>query len=206
VSDEPHSTTQPYRTTQPHLPAQQPARPGRSLGLRTTVLRTVVLAVLLVAVWAHAAGATGDGGAAPVPASTRVVWPEVPPGTYHPPVDAPVIDPFRAPATPWGPGNRGLEYATDPGSPVRAIGAGRIVFAGQVGGRLAVTVLHPDGRRSSYSDLESIEVGTGQLVPRGTVVGRAGRTFHLGLREGERYVDPAPFLHGRRRAVLIPHR
>ena len=27
-----------------------------------------------------------------------------------PPVDAPVLDPFRAPAGPYGPGNRGIEY------------------------------------------------------------------------------------------------
>ena len=35
--------------------------------------------------------------------------------TYQAPVAAVVSDPFRAPATPYGPGNRGLEYATSPG-------------------------------------------------------------------------------------------
>lgn len=165
-----------------------------------------VVAVLLVVflTGVAVAGASTDGGG--LPRSTPGTWPAVPPGTYQPPVDGAVVDPFRAPSTPWGPGNRGLEYATAPGSPVRAIGAGQVVFAGQVGGRLAVTILHPDGRRSSYSDLASIQVRTGALVPRGAVIGRAGATLHLGMREGDRYVDPAPFLDGRRRAVLVPHR
>ena len=34
--------------------------------------------------------------------------------TYRPPVDAPVVDPFRPPAERWSAGNRGVEYATDP--------------------------------------------------------------------------------------------
>jgi len=149
-------------------------------------------------------GASTDGGGGRV--RDDGVWPAARPGTYHPPVRAEVVDPFRAPSTPWGPGNRGLEYATVPGTAVRAIGAGQVVFAGQVGGRLAVTVLHPDGRRSSYSDLATIEVVTSALVPRGAQVGRAGPTLHLGVREGDRYVDPAQLFHERRRAVLVPHR
>ena len=43
-----------------------------------------------------------------------------PPPTYQPPVDAEVVDGFRPPATRFGAGNRGLEYATTPGTEVRA--------------------------------------------------------------------------------------
>src|SRR2546427_4550471 len=68
---------------------------------------------------------------------------------YRPPVDAPVDDGFRPPATPWGPGNRGIDYATAPGAPVHAAAAGEVVFAGQVGGSLHVVVLHADGIRTS---------------------------------------------------------
>lgn len=171
---------------------------------RCAALFAVAISALVVVGAAPPTQASTDGGGAP--RSSPDGWPAPPPGTYHPPVVAVVIDPFRAPATPWGPGNRGLEYLTVVGSPVRAIGGGQVVFAGPVGGRLAVTVLHPDSRRSSYSDLASIEVRVGALVPRGAVVGRAGPTLHLGLREGDRYVDPAEFFEGRRRAVLVPHR
>src|SRR5690349_10370437 len=85
-----------------------------------------------------------------------VLVPPPPPAagtTYRPPVDAPVVDTFRLPDGPYGAGNRGLEYATSPGDPVRAIGDGLVVFAGPVAGNDAVTVLHPDGLRSSYSYL-----------------------------------------------------
>ena len=44
-----------------------------------------------------------------------------PPPAYVPPVDAPVVDPFRPPAGPYGAGNRGLEYGTRPGTEVRAV-------------------------------------------------------------------------------------
>ena len=46
------------------------------------------------------------------------------PVTYSPPVDAPVVDGFRPPATPYGAGNRGIDYATVPGTPVRAAADG----------------------------------------------------------------------------------
>jgi murein DD-endopeptidase MepM/ murein hydrolase activator NlpD len=120
------------------------------------------------------------------------------------PVDRPVRDPFRLPAGQYGPGNRGLEYDTVTGDPVRAIGAGRVVFAGPVAGRLVLSVDHPDGRRSSLVGLASLRVAVGDLVARGTTVGAAASGLHLGLREGDRYVDPAPFLSSiRRRAVLV---
>lgn len=111
--------------------------------------------------------------------------------TYRPPVDAPVVDPFRLPDGPYGAGNRGLEYATGPGTPVRAIGEGLVVFAGAVAGTLHVTVLHPDGLRSSYSYLAEIDVSVGRRVVRGEIVGRAGARLHLGVRGGGTYLDPA---------------
>jgi murein DD-endopeptidase MepM/ murein hydrolase activator NlpD len=110
---------------------------------------------------------------------------------YRPPVDAPVVDGFRLPAGPFGAGNRGLEYDTEPGTPVRAIGAGRVVFAGPVAGQLHVTVLHPDGLRSSYSYLAEVVVTAGVTVAGGQVVGRAAERLHLGVRSGDRYLDPA---------------
>src|SRR5436309_2035569 len=84
--------------------------------------------------------------------------------TYRPPVDAPVVDPFRPPPEDWNAGNRGLEYATTPGTPVTASAAGQVVFAGQVGGTLHVVVLHDDGIRTSYSFLASISVHEGDKV------------------------------------------
>jgi murein DD-endopeptidase MepM/ murein hydrolase activator NlpD len=106
-------------------------------------------------------------------------------------------------------GNRGIEYATLPGSPVRAIGPGVVAFAGPVAGRLVVTLRHPDGLRSSYSGLATVEVRSGGRVAAGEAVGHAADRLHLGVRRGDTYLDPAS-LWGRRvgggRVVLVPDR
>src|SRR3954470_17135328 len=113
-------------------------------------------------------------------------------GGYQPPVAAPVADPFRPPSSPYGPGNRGIDYATAPGTEVRASADGEVVFAGQVGGTLHVVVLHGDGIRTSYSFLSSIRVQRGAKVHQGQVVGATGtQLFHFGARAGDAYIDPA---------------
>lgn len=132
-------------------------------------------------------------------------WSAPPPGTYRPPVSLPVVDPFRPPAGPYGPGNRGLEYGAVGGEPVRAVAAGVVRFAGAVAGRLAVTVGHPDGRRSSLTGLAVVLVRAGDRVRQGDLVGLAAPGLHLGVREGDRYVDPAALFDAApRHAWLVP--
>ena len=125
---------------------------------------------------------------------------------YRPPVDAPVVDPFRAPRSRFGPGNRGLTYDLAPGTTVRAAADGEVVFAGSVAGSLHVTVLHADGLRTSYSFLESVRVIRGRRVSVGDVVGTAGGGFHFGVRDGAAYLDPASLFGGVEiRVRLVPH-
>lgn len=113
---------------------------------------------------------------------------------WAPPVAAPVSDPFREPPCRWCPGNRGLEFATRPGQTVIAVDTGRVTFAGEVAGVIHVVVQHRDGRRVTYGRLLRRRHDRGDVVLRGQVVGLADVAFHLGLRAGERYVDPAPYL------------
>ncbi|MEA2826434.1 MAG: hypothetical protein QOG43_873 [Actinomycetota bacterium] len=110
--------------------------------------------------------------------------------TYRPPVDAPIVDPFRPPAQKWSAGNRGVEYVTTSGEPVAAAAGGVVAFAGQVGGQLHVVVLHADGVRTTYAFLRSIDVHRGDTVAQGQPVGTAGDTVHFGARIGDVYVDP----------------
>ena len=129
------------------------------------------------------------------------------PPRYRPPLDAPVVDPFRPPAEPWLAGNRGLEYETIPGTPVGSVGPGLVVFAGPVAGQLYVTVLHPDGIRSSYSYLAAVSVAVGDRVRTGDVVGTTGAVFHLGARVGDDYIDPAALFGtvvGKASVFLVP--
>jgi murein DD-endopeptidase MepM/ murein hydrolase activator NlpD len=128
---------------------------------------------------------------------------------YRPPVDAPVVDPFRPPPQPWMPGNRGIEYGTGPGDVVHAIGSGMVRFAGVVARRSIVTVQHPDGLRSSYVGLARIDVEVGQHLAGGQRVGVAAGPIHLGVRRGKTYLDPAQLWGhpvGWRRSVLVPTR
>jgi murein DD-endopeptidase MepM/ murein hydrolase activator NlpD len=104
--------------------------------------------------------------------------------TYRPPVDAvAVVDPFRPPTTPYGPGNVGVDYGTTPGQPVHAAAAGEVVFAGPVGTSRHVVVLHQDGIRTSYSFLATTTVRRAQKVEQGDVVGTTGeQALHFGAR------------------------
>ncbi len=122
---------------------------------------------------------------------------------FRPPVHGTVVDHFRPPSTPYGPGNRGLEYAVAPGTAVRSVGAGVVTFAGPVGGRPVVSVDHPNGLRSSYLGLRTIAVVVGDTVDRGQVIATSMARVHLGIRSGDRYLDPE-LLFVRSGAVLRP--
>lgn len=162
-----------------------PFRPIRPALARAGI---ALLAGCLVAVPAPPAAAQGTG---------RVV--------YQPPVEGPVVDGYRPPATPYAPGNRGIDYATVPGQPVGAAAEGEVVFAGRIGPSSHVVVLHADGIRTSYSFLETVDVARGQRVTAGQAVGTAGAVLHFGARAGEDYIDPSLLLaSGPARVHLVP--
>lgn len=124
---------------------------------------------------------------------------------YEPPVEAPVVDPFRPPANPYGPGNRGIEYATVVGTEVGAAADGVVTFAGFVAGSLFVTVLHADGVRTTASYLASIRVVAGLRVNRGEVIGIAAARLHISARVGGEYIDPASLWgSGSSHVFLVP--
>ena len=124
---------------------------------------------------------------------------------FRPPVNAPVADPFRPPEDSYGPGNRGIEYDTEPGDVVRAAASGTVEFAGPVAGTLHVTIDHGGGLLSSYSYLQRISVRVGTDLARGAVIGMAGERLHFGVRLGGVYTDPDTFVGVRRvRVRLVP--
>jgi Peptidase family M23/Putative serine esterase (DUF676) len=156
---------------------------------------------------AMAAGtAAGVLVGAPEPAEGRTRQP-APPGetiAHVPPVDAPIADPFRPPAGPYGAGNRGLEYATSPGDVVRASAPGTVVFAGPVAGSLHVTLLHADGVRTSYSFLLAVGTTVGATVAGGDPIGTAGSRLHFGARVGDAYFDPSALFTAAVTVELLP--
>ncbi|MFM7069578.1 MAG: peptidoglycan DD-metalloendopeptidase family protein, partial [Actinomycetes bacterium] len=95
------------------------------------------------------------------------------------------------------------QYGARPGRAVWAIGDGVVFFAGAVGGRLVVSIEHPDGRRSTLTHLSVILTRRGASVRQGQVVGLAAAGLHLGVIERGNYVDPARLFRHRVHAVLV---
>lgn len=126
------------------------------------------------------------------------------------PIDGPVARHFEPPPTPYAAGHRGIDFAAEAGSNVVAAAAGTVAFAGAVGGTYAVSIDHAGGYRTTYSFLSGVSVRRGVEVAQGAPVGRSGAghnpadppELHFGLRRGEEYLDPEPFLVASMRSNL----
>ena len=96
-------------------------------------------------------------------------------GKLPPPVDEPVTQAFGAT---YGGGSlvrQGLSYAPNPGNPVRAIHAGRVVFADWLrGSGLLVVLDHAQGYMSLYGHNEALTVSGGDWIDAGEVLARSG--------------------------------
>jgi murein DD-endopeptidase MepM/ murein hydrolase activator NlpD len=120
-------------------------------------------------------------------------------GSFTPPVDGAIVDHFRPPATAYGPGNRGVDYQTDVGDPVRAAADGEVVYAGWRDGGWGneVTIAHGHGVRAMYAHLSAVGVAVGDHVDAGETIGLVGATgdatgphLHFELRLRGAAIDP----------------
>lgn len=109
---------------------------------------------------------------------------------HTPPVDAPVLDPFRPPPEPWMAGNRGIEYDTGDGEVVRASADGVVTFAGQVGGHLFVTIRHSPDLLTTVGFVSETLVVAGDRVTSRQPIALAGETMHFTARRHGQYIDP----------------
>ncbi|MET9789100.1 murein hydrolase activator EnvC family protein [Streptomyces canus] len=127
-----------------------------------------------------------------------------------------VLRGWEPPATVYGRGHRGVDLAAPPRSPVRAVAAGRVSFAGRVAGRDVISVeLTGTDLRTTYEPVTA-SVEKGAEVTAGEVVGTVEPTgshcttacVHWGLRRGEAYLDPLsllpPWLLRRGPSRLLP--
>jgi murein DD-endopeptidase MepM/ murein hydrolase activator NlpD len=164
-------------------------------------------------------GGTSSGGGEPTGATGRVVPVADATGPGPPAAETPappqgpergrygwplrplprVAQRFRAPAERWTAGHRGADLVGGVGQPVLAARSGVVAFAGPLAGRGVVSVLHPDGLRTTYEPVTAA-VTPGDVVERGAVLGTldAGHPgcperacLHWGVRRGEAdYLDP----------------
>ncbi|CAL9573127.1 peptidoglycan DD-metalloendopeptidase family protein [Streptomyces sp. enrichment culture] len=173
------------------------ARPAWAL------LLTLSLTVATVLTSAASAGAprptpAPPTGSAPLPLAG--LWPVG--------VRPPVLRGWEPPPTPYARGHRGVDLGAAPGTPVRAIAAGRVFFAGRVAGKGVVSVeLTATGEpplRVTYEPVRATvrrgdAVGPGEVVgtvePAGSHCGEP--CVHWGLRRGDAYLDPLSLLPSR---------
>ena len=117
------------------------------------------------------------------------------------PSNASVVDPFRAPECERCAGNRGVEFAVPMGSDVVAGLSGTVSFVGVVAGRNYV-VLRATANpavRVTYGGLALLaapQLRQGSVVALGERIGVAHDSLHVGLRIGDRYVDPQQVASG----------
>lgn len=99
----------------------------------------------------------------------------------------------------------GVGIAANSGSPVRAVSAGEVVLADQIGtyGQ-TIIVQHGGGDYSVYGSLSRIDVKQGQRVQKGQVIGSVGAAdpdlpphLHFEIRPKGRAVDPLEWLRNR---------
>jgi murein DD-endopeptidase MepM/ murein hydrolase activator NlpD len=71
----------------------------------------------------------------------------------------------------------GTDYGAPTGTPVQAVGDGKVMFAGRKGGAgNMVHLRHANGFETMYLHLSRIFVRSGQQVPQGKVIGAVGAT------------------------------
>lgn len=130
-----------------------------------------------------------------------------------------VLRGWEPPATAYGRGHRGVDLAAAPGTPVRTVAAGRVLFAGRVAGKGVISVeLTGTGDpplRTTYEPVGA-SVKKGDEVTAGEVVGTVEPTgshctatcVHWGLLRGDTYLDPLsllpPWLLHRGPSRLLP--
>ena len=169
---------------------------------RRGVARAALMLVALAPFAPTPASAAGGHSAAVAEAAATWAWPVGPPVV--------MVEPFRAPPTPYAAGHRGIDLAAAPGDAVRAPAAGVVSFAGPVAGRPVLSIDHGEGVVSSIEPV-SPSVAAGDAVGEGEPVGAVaagghcdGACVHFGVRVHGRSVSPLLFLGGVPRAVLLP--
>jgi murein DD-endopeptidase MepM/ murein hydrolase activator NlpD len=158
-------------------------------------------------------GATRALAVAPYPALPEAKNGAAAPASYSPPDSGDLLWPveggkvlslYGAPRR--GRSHRGLDISGQAGQPVRAAGAGRVVFSSDTRGGYGKTVIleHDERLRSLYAHNSDLLVREGEWVEQGQAIARVGRTgnastehCHFELRRDDAAIDPLPLLSDR---------
>jgi len=98
--------------------------------------------------------------------------------------------------------HHGTDFGAKKGTPLLAVNAGRVIYAGYMGGYgKVVKIKHIDGYVSLYAHQSRIRVKKGSYVTKGQIIGHVGSTgrstgphLHFGLTKNGRWVNPMKVL------------
>ncbi|MBT5944826.1 MAG: M23 family metallopeptidase [Rhodospirillaceae bacterium] len=119
------------------------------------------------------------------------------------PVEGRVVSSFGSKT--GGRHNDGVNIAAPKGAPVRAAENGVVAYAGKEirGFGNLLLIKHDGGLITAYAHADSLLVARGDVVTRGQVVAKVGKTggvdnpqLHFEVRRGTKAVDPGQFLPG----------
>ena len=104
----------------------------------------------------------------------------------------------------------GLDFRASYGTPIHAVMAGEVLYAGNSGDWAGnhVAIRHADGQTTMYSHMSSMAAHVGQVVQAGEVIGYVGQTgrafgahlhfelYPVGVKYGDVYkaINPGPWL------------
>lgn len=124
-------------------------------------------------------------------------------GSFRWPVRGRVISAFGV--KPGGERNDGINIEVPEGTPIKAAEGGQVIYAGNElkGFGNLVLVKHPNGFVSAYAHASEVLVQRGDSILRGQTIAKVGATgnvsrpqLHFEIRNGNRPVDPLPYLSG----------
>ncbi len=144
-----------------------------------------LLVLVLVATWAVLVPAPGRAD----DQDPVGVWPLQP--------EPEVVADFDPPASPYGPGHRGVDLSGHAGQRVRSALPGTVSFAGVIAGRGVVVVSHGDTRTTYEPVTATVRVGDAVAAgdPIGALAAPGSHCFpraclHWGWLRGSVYLDP----------------
>lgn len=121
-----------------------------------------------------------------------------------------VLAAFRAPASEYGAGHRGVDLQASQGQTVESPTAAVVKFRGEVAGRPVLSLTTAEGLTITLEPVLS-ELNAGDAVAAGELLGTVGlgghcseRCIHLGVIADGNYLNPMRFLGTGQRARLLP--
>lgn len=129
------------------------------------------------------------------------------------PVPGQIVNIYRAPATEYSAGHRGIDLETSIDQPVIAPEDSTVSFVGKVGFRNLITLEFQDKKLTMEPVCSTVSQGTS--VAKGLVIGvvceadpdyawHCPACLHLGIRNSNGYLSPELFLGGLSASRLLP--